>query len=260
MALEQPREGTFVNIGFGPGDPNKKVAIVGFAESWKLAPFDDPTVEIWGLNELHKYVPRWDRWHEHHDGETLGVTKRDLTEGEQKRHLEWLSRDHGPNRPIYMQPQFCDGRFPNAVRWPLEERIQVFGRYFTSSIGMMIADAIVDGYGWIGLYGIDLASDVEYQQQRANSEYLIGIARGLGRTVVLAPTSAICKAGHIYAYEKPVGEHPLLVAVRGHLAKLKGEHERCEATLHTLDGAIQECENFLKAPEFLERGVNMTVY
>jgi hypothetical protein len=73
----QPREG-------------KKVAIVGFAESWKLAPFTDPLVEIWGLNELWKYVPRWDRWFELHDADTLGVTNRDLSEGEVKRHLEWL--------------------------------------------------------------------------------------------------------------------------------------------------------------------------
>jgi hypothetical protein len=62
----QPREG-------------KKVALVGFADSWKLAPFDDPTVDVWGLNELYKYVPRWDRWFELHDAETLGVTNRDLT-------------------------------------------------------------------------------------------------------------------------------------------------------------------------------------
>src|SRR5688572_3270226 len=120
----------------------KKVAICGFAPSWKLAPFDDPEVEIFGLNELWKYLPRWNRWWEVHDAETLGVTKRDLSEGEQKRHLEWLSTNHGEGKPIYMQPQFCDGRFPNAVPYPLEDRCRVFGRYFTSSIGYMLADAI----------------------------------------------------------------------------------------------------------------------
>src|SRR5688572_6345123 len=73
----------------------KKIALIGFAESWKTAPFDDPTVHVMGLNELHKYLPRWDYWLEIHDGETLGVTKRDLSEGEQKRHLDWLSQNHG---------------------------------------------------------------------------------------------------------------------------------------------------------------------
>jgi hypothetical protein len=243
-----------------PPHEGKKVAILGFADSWKLAPFDDPSVEMWGLNELHKYVPRWDRWWEVHDAQTLGVTKRDLTEGEQKRHLEWLSRDHGPTPIIYMRPEFCDGRFPNARPYPIEEMCHLFGRYFTSSIGYMLAMAIRDGYSWIGLYGIDLASDIEYQQQRANSEYLVGIARGLGREVVLAPTSAICKGGHLYGYEQPLTENPLLGPIEGHLATLRKKHAEVEATLHTLDGAIQECENVLKLPQFLERGVSMTSY
>jgi hypothetical protein len=244
-----------------PAHEAKKVAICGFAESWKLAPFDDPTVEIWGLNELHKYLPRWDRWWEVHDADTLGVTKRDLSEGEQKRHLEWLAKDHGPNKRIYMQPEFCDGRFPNAVTYPLDKMCRIFGRYFTSSIGYMLADAIVDGYSWIGLFGIDLASDVEYPYQRPNSEYLIGMARGLGREVVLAPTSAICKAGHLYGYEKPLTERSkVLDAVRGHHAGLKKKHEELLATMHTLDGAMQECENFYKLHEYLERGVTLTNY
>jgi hypothetical protein len=238
-----------------------KVAIVGFAESWKLAPFDDPTVDIFGLNELHKYVPRWTRWWEVHDGDTLGVTKRDLSEGEQKRHLEWLSKDHGPNRPIYMQPQFCDGRFPNATTYPLEEMCRVFGRYFTSTIGFMIATAIYEGYSTIGLYGIDLASDVEYPYQRPNSEYLIGIARGLGRTVEISPTSAICKAGHLYGYEKPLAQNSqILDAVKGHLAGLQKKHDETLALANTLDGAIQECQNFVKLHDYKERGVTLSTY
>jgi hypothetical protein len=195
-----------------------------------------------------------------HDAETLGVTKRDLTEGEQKRHLEWLSKDHGPNKPIYMQPQFCDGRFPNAVPMPLDRLCTSFMRYFTSSIGYMVALAIADGYSWIGLYGIDLASDIEYQQQRANTEMFVGIALGLGIEVELAPTSAICKGGHLYGFEKPVGDSKMMTAVKGHLAGLKKKHEETLAVLNTLDGAIQESENFLRLPEFLERGVNMQSY
>ena len=242
---QQPREG-------------KKVAIVGFAESWKLAPFTDPTVEIWGLNELWKYVPRWDRWFELHDAETLGITKRDLSEGEVKRHLEWLAAQSG--KPIYMQPQFCDGRFPAAVPLPLDELIAQFGRYFTSSIGYMVAMAIRDAYDWIGLYGIDLASDVEYRFQRSNAEYLVGLARGMGKTVVIAETSALCRGGHLYGYEKPVGDTPILAAVRNHQATLKKKHEETLATLNTLDGALQETENFLKLHEYQERGCQITSY
>jgi hypothetical protein len=240
--------------------PGKKVAICGFAESYKLAPFDDPSIEVWGLNELWKYLPRWDRWWEVHDAETLGVTKRDLSDGEQKRHLEWLSKHHGPNKLIYMQPQFCDGRFPNAVPMELDRLCETFMRYFTSSIGYMVGQAIADGYSWIGLYGIDLASDIEYQQQRANTELFVGIALGLGIEVELAPTSAICKGGHLYGVEKPIGDSRMVGIVKNHLAALRKKHDEQVAMLNTLDGAIQESENFLRLPEFLERGVTMSTY
>lgn len=237
----------------------KKIAIVGFAESWKQAPFDDQSIDIMGLNELWKYVPRWTHWIEIHDADTLGVTKRDLTEGEQKRHLEWLSKDHG--KPIFMQPQFCDGRFPNAVPFPLDHLCQRFGRYFTSSIGMMIAWAIDQDYDWIGLYGIDLASDVEYPYQRPNAEYMVGLARGMGKTVVVSETSAICKAGHIYGYEKSlVEQNPVLDAVKEHMKSLQKKHEEVLATANTLDGALQECQNFLKLHEYKERGVHLPTY
>ncbi len=243
----QPREG-------------KKVAICGFAESYKTAPFDDKSIEIWGLNELWKYLPRWNRWFELHDAETLGVTKRDLSEGEQKRHLEWLKTPTN-GRPIYMQPTFCDGRFPGAVPLPLEALIAKFGRYFTSSIGYMVALAILEDYDWIGLYGIDLASDVEYAQQRPNAEYLIGIARGMGKTVVVAEGSAILQAGHLYGYEQPLGAAGGIVkSVNGHMAMLKQKHEEALATLNTLDGAIQECENLVKLISVKERGVATVGY
>lgn len=239
----QPREG-------------KKVALCGFADSWKLAPFDDPTVEIWGLNELWKYVSRWDRWFELHDADTLGVTNRNLTEGEVKRHLEWLTAQPA-GKQIYMQPQFCDGRFAAAVHYPLERLSAKYGRYFTSTIGYMLALAIDEGYDWIGCYGIDLASDVEYEQQRPNAEYFIGLARGMGKTVEIAATSALCRAGHLYGYEKPLGQAGgLLDIVAKHRAKCNDERDKALSTLNTLEGAIQAYDNVKKVLQYGERGAS----
>ncbi len=243
--LSQPREG-------------KKVALVGFAESWKEAPFQDPTVEVWGLNELWKYVPRWDRWFELHDADTLGVTKRDLSEGEQKRHLEWLANQPA-HKPIYMQAPFVkSGQFPGATEYPLESMSALFGRYFTSTIGYMLALAIAEGYTWIGLYGIDLASDIEYAQQRPNAEYFVGLARGKGITIEIPKSSALLKAGHLYGYEKPLGEQGGIAAtMRAHTAQLKKKLEETFATANTLEGAIQSNENVLKLLDYSERGVTI---
>jgi hypothetical protein len=147
-----------------------------------------------------------------------------------KRHLEWLQAQPA-GKPIYMQPQFCDGRFPAATPYPLERLSEKFGRYFTSTIGYMLALAIDEGYDWIGCYGIDLASDVEYAQQRPNAEYFIGLARGMGKTVEIAPSSALCKAGHLYGYEKPLGENAgILNVVAQHRTKCNDEREKALST------------------------------
>lgn len=239
----------------------KKVAICGFAETWKQAPFDDPTVEIWGLNELHKYVPRWDRWFELHDEATLGVTKRDLSEGEQKRHVEWL-RSQPVGKPIYMQDHFCvSGQIPAATPLPLAELIAYVGhRYFTSTIGYMLAMALREGYDWIGLYGVDLASDIEYPTQRPNTEWLIGIAQGLGKTVVIAPGSALLRSSHLYGFEKDPKDAGFLKANAAHKAILTQKRDETIATLNTLDGAIQECENAQKYHEYTARGAVIETY
>lgn len=239
----QPREG-------------KKVAIVGFANSWKQAPWDDPSVEIWCLNEFWKYAPRWSRWFEVHDADTLGVTKRDPSDAEQARHLAWLRQTHG--KPIYMQASFCDGRFPDAVPYPLDEMIGRFGRYFVSSIAYMMALAIHEDFPWIGLYGVDLASDVEYPGQRPNTEYFVGLARGQGRTVEIAEGSALLKAAHLYGYEKPLEEQakPILDEVDKQMKNLQAEHEKRLAELNTLDGALQAYENIKHVVKFKNRGVS----
>jgi hypothetical protein len=125
----------------------------------------------------------------------------------------------------------------------------------------MIGLAILDGYTWIGLYGIDLASDIEYPHQRPNAEYLIGMAKGKGLTVVIAESAAILKAGHLYGYEQPVGEAGgLAAAIRSHVVTLRKKHEETLATLNTLDGAIQESDNFLKLMSYKERGATVTGY
>ncbi len=235
----------------------RKVAIVGFADSWKEAPFTDESYEIWGLNELHKYVPRWNRWFELHDASTLGVTTRDLSEGEQKRHLDWLAKQEG--KPIYMQPQFCDGRFPAAVPLPLQDLIDKFGRYFTSTIGYMVGMALLENYDVIELYGIDLASDVEYPQQRPNTEYLIGIGRGMGKTVTVCESSALLKAGHLYGYEQaPAKAGGIIDAVIVHEKSLNEQREKALVTLNTIDGALQAYNNVRKFAEYKERGATIT--
>lgn len=242
----------------------KRVCILGFAESYKQAYGlnGDAECELWGLNELYKYLPpdRWTRWWELHDADTLGLTKRDLSEGEQKRHLDWLRTPHGDNRPIYMQDQFCDGRFPNARPYPLEDMSAMFGRYFTSSIAYMMATALSENFTAIQLAGVDLVSDYdEYENQRPCCEYLIGIARGQNRLVVIPETSALLKAGHLYGYERPLADQGgILPAMRSQRANLKKSHDQKLAELNTIEGAIQAYDNVEMLYRYKERGTDVS--
>lgn len=253
----------------------RKVALVGFADSYALAPVDDPSVEIWGINELHRYLVRWDRWFELHARESFEIKG----DRDQAAHVNWL-RAQAPvgdpaHKPIYMRELFAD--IAAGVRLPLEalsERFWVrFGErpYFTSSIGYMLALAIAEGrdehfapidhqaVGWIGLYGIDLASNVEYGEQRPNAEYFIGLARGLGIQVEIASGSALLKADHLYGFEsrddkEGVNGMPFLLKRR---ADIIAQREKVLCTMNHVDGLLDEVDYHITRLQHARRGVQM---
>lgn len=230
--------------------PHRRIALLGFARTYSAAPFDDPTVSIWGMNELYKLLPRWDVWFELHDTEYLGKTARVETPAEPTRHLNWL-RTQPVGRPIYMIRAFDD--IPACVAYPLNQMCERFGRYFTSTVGYMLAVAIADLLDarrdpnvpedgeWIGLYGIDLASDTEYQYQRPNAEYLIGYARGKGIAVDVPEEAAVTHAANLYGFEKPIQDQGAITEwfIRKQLKVMHGKSSEKLAQINTLDGVIQ---------------------
>lgn len=236
----------------------RKIAIVGFAASYREAPYDDPQVEIWGMNELWKYLARWDRWFELHPREVFAL------EGnrDQAAHVAWLQQQPA-DKPIYMLQRHDD--IPGSVPYPLEAMTMRFfpGQprgYFTSSIAFMLALAIAEGATWIGLYGIDLASDTEYANQRAAAEYFIGVARGMGITVVIASGSALLKSPAIYGYDQVAGQAARVMGrpwLQRRINELQLQRDKVLSTLQSFDGALQEAQYHLKLVEAEDRGVQV---
>ena len=183
---------------------SKKVAIVGFAGTRDMAPYDDPECEIWSVNNLYKFIPRTDRIFQMHarialEGEHHGVSG--------KEHLEYLM---STEVPIYMQDKYDD--IPASVRYPIEQMVEEFGiprtndrttkdAYFTNSISYMLALAIYEGYTDIYVYGVDMAVGTEYDSQRPSCEYYIGIAKGRGINVYLPAEADLLKTRFMYGYE-----------------------------------------------------------
>jgi hypothetical protein len=69
----------------------------------------------------------------------------------------------------------------------------IYGDYFNSSVGFMLALAIHEGAEEIAIYGVDMRADEEYGYQRPNCEYLIGLARGKGIKVHIPDVCPLCK-------------------------------------------------------------------
>lgn len=221
----------------------RKVALVGSASSsLKHVPWDDLSVEIWGLG--WRSMKRCERYFEMH---TLDLSKRGNLPPDYHNYLANLKK------PIYLQD--VHPAIPNGLRYPLEEVTRAIGKeidpyadgdYFASSIGYMLALAIYENVDEIQIYGIDLLCDDEYGYQRPNAEYLIGLARGKGIRVFIPEESALCKFDHRYGYEEPpnlgVLTHKIL---EERLKSYEKKHENSLAMAYLADGAAQEVKQLL---------------
>lgn len=216
---------------------HKKVAIVGFAPSWNLAPFENEEFEIWGLNELYKLFEkhphgRAERWFEIHNPNSPSKA---IPE-----HIDWLSKCP---IPLYMQK--VEERFPMAQELPLKEMIEHFGSgYLTNSISYMIAFAIYEGFREIHVYGVDMAQDSEYQTQRPSCEYWLGRAEGMGIKTYIPPTSDLLKCAGLYGYET---DNQMRVKMKARIKELKDrqkgyqqEINKLNANIVQLNGAVQQ--------------------
>lgn len=156
-----------------------KVAVIGLAQSSRhLVPWTDGSWELWGL--------AWDpeRWSCHRTFEMHEHSL--LLEHETPAYIETLK-----DLPRLYTP---DGVIEGSTRYPFEEVAKtIHGDYFCSSIGFMVALAIHEEADEIGVWGVDMKAEDEYFYQRANLEYLIGLARGKGIKVHIPESSPVCK-------------------------------------------------------------------
>lgn len=203
----------------------RKVAIVGAAlTSQHLAPYDDESWEIWGLNEIP--YPRVDRMFELHKWGDQSPTEQ-----------AWLTSNK--TVPVYMHHPV--DQVPMAVQYPVEAIFKEFPRYFTSSVPWMLALALYEGVDELSIYGVD-AFDDEHVPFRAAIEYFIGLAQGRGIPVHIPPEADILKCRFQYGYEYPVlleninARHKELTEKAAHY-----EQERLQASLNKafVQGALE---------------------
>jgi len=92
------------------------------------------------------------------------------------------------------------------------------------------------GYEQIDFYGFEMGTTTEYHYQRANFEYLVGVAHGLGFNVVIPERSPILK-GELYGYENMQQGYRQNLEMRK--VFLEQKQEKARAEMFKTAGAVQ---------------------
>ena len=215
--------------------PPRKIAILGSAvSSVGYAPFKEDNWEIWGCSPANKSLPRVDAWFELHN---IELKKREgLTEW-----IEWL----GKQPTVFVQQPTPD--IPNGHLFPLKQLVAKYGRYYwTSQVAFMLALAIEQKPEVIGIYGVDMAANTEYNQQRLACQYFILEATKLGITVVVPPESDLLEPPPIYGYCESSRRWRKLNArkleLQGRITDLSHKEAQAHQEKNHLVGALDDLE------------------
>ena len=212
-----------------------RAAIVGTFNTWKQCPFDDPSLYIVSLNDAYSLgIPRADEWVEIHPLDKMwfrpkaqrAVDPRQIPQGHYVRpegHIEWLKKQ-AETIPVWLQNEPPDGWPANAKRLPIEQLEAKYGSYWASGPAYILMNLYERGFREFHIYGIHLATQHEYVEQRPNWEFLLGrllgpevsmtVGKGVrtytgsnGVVVVLPESCPILSHGWKYAYEsRPQGK------------------------------------------------------
>lgn len=162
-----------------------KIALVGTGSNWDKVP---PGWDIWCVPGLWgKVNPA--RVYEVHSGQTLAKI------GMSKEKLDWMKA-----QKMHIHPSL-QTTFPDGVVIDYEAHLKKYGKYFTSSISWMLAEAIEEKPEEIGIFGVSMSSEGEYAHQKPACSYLIGWARASGIKVTIPESSELLAAPWIYGYQ-----------------------------------------------------------
>ena len=213
-------------------------ALVGSAPaSIQQAPYHDPNWQIWGCSPgAYGVVPKG------------------------RSNMWWELHRYEPGQP-WFSPEYCNflrahpcvavsalhKEIPNGFVPDKEAMEKKYGRFFfTSSIAWMMAHAIdiIDAAGnppasKIGLWGVDMAANEEYEGQRAGLHFFAHLAEKRGIEVGVPHTSDLFTPRFAYGFDEQTHS---FVKMRARKQELE---QRLAAAMQVLDAKAQEI-NFLK--------------
>lgn len=219
--------------------PNRKIAVMGSAaSSVGLTPFDDLSWEIWSCSPANKGIPRCEVWFELHNPELK--VREGLVEW-----MQWLK-----TQPLVYMQQAYPG-YPGAKRYPLEAIVDKWGPYWwTSQLAFMLALAIEQKPHTIGVFGVDMAANSEYNQQRLACQYFLQhIIRETDIQLLIPPESDILEPAPFYAYCESSRQwrkyYARKLELQQRVGNLKAEASKKDEEAKHLLGALDDMEYHL---------------
>jgi hypothetical protein len=180
-----------------------KIACLGAAPSSRLlAPFNDPSWEIWACSPPNYNLPRVDAWFELHSlrrkmGMPANAPYVDLLQKHPRVYLCGGSE----SRQVPADPMFKS--FPNAIAFPFDDMLKEFGPwFFSSTLAWMMALAITLKPDEIGLWGVDMSAHEEYGYQRAGCHRFFEHCLQRGIKVTVPPESDIMHHAPLYGLKE----------------------------------------------------------
>lgn len=168
-----------------------KVAVVGTCPSSRMLAATLPDDwQIWVCSPGNDDYPRVDLWFELHGDLDFPSEK-----GVWRPYINWLNAQSFP-----LIAQRLD-LFPRAKPFPHEALVKEFGEYFfTSQPAWMMAYAIYNKFDEVGLFGLDMSAQSEYEHQKPAMHYLTMVAEARGMRVLVPPESDVLAPPPLYGY------------------------------------------------------------
>ena len=224
----------------------KRVALVGSApSSIRLAPYQDDSWFIVGCSPGAYGVagPHADAWMELHRWEPQVAGQAGTGQSWfSPEYCEYLTRFGGE---VFMLDPLPP-EVPHARVVDHMALMDEFGPYFfTSSLSWMMALAIVTpGVEEIGMFGVDMAANEEYQWQRPGCQYFIQEAIKRGIKVTIPPESDLLQPALWYGLCENDPMYIKLLARKQEIAGRKAQAEQLVASknseIHFLNGALDD--------------------
>lgn len=173
---------------------SRKIAIIGTAPQWQLAPFDDESWEIWGIFGVACAGRRLTRLYEVHSPELiLPMVEKMYPQGQYWNVARGLGKNYH-TKHVYEQT-------PEATKYDFHKKLEKYGPHFGCSVSWLIADAIDEGADQIGIWGVNMAAETEYANQKPSASFMLGWARAQGIQVTIPSSSELLSFAYQYGFE-----------------------------------------------------------